>query len=111
MSRIRVLIVDDSATMRGVIGACLSRDPQIAVAGEAADPIEARAAIKASTPPVDEPIASTEPLPRKSARASRRSSLAPLARSPCMRPRAPGRFSTIVGSPSALRLSAISLAT
>jgi two-component system chemotaxis response regulator CheB len=52
MSRIRVLIVDDSATMRGVIGACLSRDPQIAVAGEAADPIEARAAIKALNPDV-----------------------------------------------------------
>jgi two-component system chemotaxis response regulator CheB len=52
MSRTRVLIVDDSATMRGVIAACLSRDPQIEVAGEAADPIEARAAIKALNPDV-----------------------------------------------------------
>ena len=49
---IRTLIVDDSATMRGLIAAALRRDPQIEVVGEAADPIEARAAIKALNPDV-----------------------------------------------------------
>jgi two-component system chemotaxis response regulator CheB len=49
---IRVLIVDDSATMRSLIRATLDRDPQIAVVGEAADPIEARQAIKTLNPDV-----------------------------------------------------------
>ncbi len=49
---IRTLIVDDSATMRGLIAATLRRDPDIEVIGEAADPLEARAAIKALNPDV-----------------------------------------------------------
>jgi len=49
---VRVLIVDDSATMRGLIRATLSRDPQIQIVGEAADPLEARQAIKALNPDV-----------------------------------------------------------
>lgn len=49
---IRVLVVDDSAAMRGLIAATLRRDPGIAVIGEAADPFEARAAIKALNPDV-----------------------------------------------------------
>jgi two-component system chemotaxis response regulator CheB len=49
---IRVLIVDDSATMRGLIEACLSRDPEIQVVGSAGDPLEARTAIKALDPDV-----------------------------------------------------------
>ncbi|MDB5438436.1 MAG: hypothetical protein JWM33_863 [Caulobacteraceae bacterium] len=49
---IRVLIVDDSATMRGVIASTLSRDPEIEVIGAAADPLQAREAIKALNPDV-----------------------------------------------------------
>jgi two-component system chemotaxis response regulator CheB len=49
---IRVLIVDDSATMRSLIAASLSRDPAIQVVGEAADPLQAREAIKALNPDV-----------------------------------------------------------
>ena len=49
---IRALIVDDSATMRSLISGILSRDPEIEVVGQAADPIEARAAIKALNPDV-----------------------------------------------------------
>lgn len=49
---IRVLIVDDSATMRGLISATLRRDPEIEVVGNAADPIQAREAIKALNPDV-----------------------------------------------------------
>ena len=49
---IRTLIVDDSATMRGLIAATLRRDPEIEIVGEAADPLEARAAIKAVNPDV-----------------------------------------------------------
>lgn len=52
MSAARVLVVDDSATMRGLIGATLRRDPQIEVVGFAADPNEARTAIKALNPDV-----------------------------------------------------------
>ena len=52
MSPVRVLVVDDSATMRGLIGATLRRDPDIEVVGYAADPNEARAAIKALNPDV-----------------------------------------------------------
>ncbi|MDR3508336.1 MAG: chemotaxis response regulator protein-glutamate methylesterase [Caulobacteraceae bacterium] len=52
MSAIRVLVVDDSATMRGLISAALRRDPDIEVIGTAGDPIEARAAIKALNPDV-----------------------------------------------------------
>jgi two-component system chemotaxis response regulator CheB len=52
MSRVRVLIVDDSPTMRSLIGAVLRGDPQIEVVGTAGDPLEARAAIKALEPDV-----------------------------------------------------------
>lgn len=49
---IRVLIVDDSRTIRGLLRVILSQDPDIAVVGEAADPYEARAAIKELDPDV-----------------------------------------------------------
>lgn len=49
---IRVLVVDDSATMRSLISAVLSRDPEIQVVGQAGDPYEAREAIKALNPDV-----------------------------------------------------------
>jgi two-component system chemotaxis response regulator CheB len=49
---IRVLIVDDSATMRSLIAAVLARDPEIEVVGQAGDPLEARQAIKDLNPDV-----------------------------------------------------------
>ena len=49
---VRVLIVDDSPTMRGLITAALRRDPEIEVLGSAADPLEAREAIKRLNPDV-----------------------------------------------------------
>jgi two-component system chemotaxis response regulator CheB len=49
---VRVLIVDDSPTMRGLIMAALRRDPEIEVIGSAADPLEARALIKELNPDV-----------------------------------------------------------
>jgi two-component system chemotaxis response regulator CheB len=52
MSRVRVLVVDDSATMRSLITATLERDAQIEVCGSAGDPLEAREAIKALNPDV-----------------------------------------------------------
>jgi two-component system chemotaxis response regulator CheB len=52
MSKVRVLVVDDSATMRGLISAALRRDPEIEVVGTAGDPFEAREAIKALNPDV-----------------------------------------------------------
>ena len=52
MKPVRVLVVDDSATMRGLISASLSRDPGIEVVGQASDPLEAREAIKALNPDV-----------------------------------------------------------
>jgi two-component system, chemotaxis family, protein-glutamate methylesterase/glutaminase len=48
----RVIIVDDSATMRAVIAAHLRVDPEIEVVGQAADPHEARQLIKAFMPDV-----------------------------------------------------------
>lgn len=50
--RARVLVVDDSATMRGLIRAVLRSDPGIEVVGEAADALEARSAIKKLNPDV-----------------------------------------------------------
>lgn len=47
-----VLVVDDSPTMRALIVASLSRDPELRVVGEAADPIEARDAMKRLNPDV-----------------------------------------------------------
>ncbi len=52
MSAVRVLVVDDSPTMRGLITATLRADPDIEVIGSAADPLEAREAIKALNPDV-----------------------------------------------------------
>ena len=52
MSKVRVLIVDDSPTMRVLIENILSRDPEIEVVGAAGDPLEAREAIKALDPDV-----------------------------------------------------------
>lgn len=49
---IRVLVVDDSATMRGLVTATLRRDPGIEVVGQAASSAEAREAIKALNPDV-----------------------------------------------------------
>ncbi len=49
---IKTLVVDDSATMRALITAALRRDPGITVVGQAGDPNEARAAIKALNPDV-----------------------------------------------------------
>jgi two-component system chemotaxis response regulator CheB len=52
MAKIRVLVVDDSATMRSLITASLNRDPDIEVVGAAGDPFEARGMIKALNPDV-----------------------------------------------------------
>lgn len=52
MAKIRVLTVDDSALMRQVLAALLSRDPDIEVIGSAPDPFLAREKIKALNPDV-----------------------------------------------------------
>lgn len=52
MKPVRVLVVDDSATMRAQIRAVLSCDRAIEVVGEARDPLEARDAIKILSPDV-----------------------------------------------------------
>jgi len=49
---IRVLVVDDSHTMRAMLRYVLSNDRDIEVVGEAADPYEARQAIKDLAPDV-----------------------------------------------------------
>ncbi len=49
---IRVLVVDDSALIRGVMTEILSEDPEIEVVGAAPDPYAARDKIKALTPDV-----------------------------------------------------------
>ncbi len=49
---IRVLVVDDSATMRALITRVLQDAGDIAVVGQAADPVQARRAIKALDPDV-----------------------------------------------------------
>ncbi len=49
---IKVLVVDDSATMRQLISAVLNADPEIEVVGAAEEPHEARAMIKALSPDV-----------------------------------------------------------
>ncbi len=52
MTMVRVLVVDDSATMRSLITAALERDPEIEVVAQACDPLEAREAIKLLNPDV-----------------------------------------------------------
>ncbi|MGB8276973.1 MAG: chemotaxis response regulator protein-glutamate methylesterase [Methylovirgula sp.] len=52
MKKIRVLVVDDSRTMRSLICMALQRDPEIEVVGQAADPFEAREAMKVLDPDV-----------------------------------------------------------
>ncbi len=49
---IRVLIVDDSATMRALIRVMVEREPDMEVIGEAADALEARSLMKARNPDV-----------------------------------------------------------
>ncbi|HPE46847.1 MAG TPA: chemotaxis response regulator protein-glutamate methylesterase [Hyphomonas sp.] len=49
---VRVLVVDDSPTMRAVIGSCLRAAGDIQVVGEAGDPYEAREAIRRLSPDV-----------------------------------------------------------
>lgn len=48
----RVVIVDDSATMRAILDRFLKQDPRLEVVGEAADAEEARSVIKATNPDV-----------------------------------------------------------
>jgi two-component system chemotaxis response regulator CheB len=48
----RVLVVDDSPTMRGLITAVLNSDPEVNVIGQAGDAMEARSAIKQLNPDV-----------------------------------------------------------
>ncbi|PCD76928.1 chemotaxis response regulator protein-glutamate methylesterase [Pseudothioclava arenosa] len=52
MPRVRVLIVDDSPTIRRLIRARLAPDPRLVVVGEAEDPYQARDLIKALNPDV-----------------------------------------------------------
>lgn len=52
MSKVRVLVVDDSALIRQFITAALSATPDIEVVGEAVDPHDAREKIKALNPDV-----------------------------------------------------------
>ncbi len=48
----RVVIVDDSRTIRALLRATINADPRLVVAGEAADPFEARELIKQVSPDV-----------------------------------------------------------
>lgn len=52
MRKTRVLVVDDSLTMRRLVSAALRATPDLDVVGEAGDAVEARAAIKALDPDV-----------------------------------------------------------
>ncbi len=49
---VRVIIVDDTRSIRAMIRALLLRDPQIEIVGEACDPYEARELIRALNPDV-----------------------------------------------------------
>ena len=50
--KIRVLVVDDSALVRKILAMGLSKDPQIEVIGQAADPYRARDLIVELNPDV-----------------------------------------------------------
>ena len=52
MKRVRVLIVDDSATVRQLLAEILTRDPEIEIVGEAPEPAVARQMIKDRSPDV-----------------------------------------------------------
>ena len=52
MRPVKVLVVDDSATMRALISSRLRRDPEIEVVGGAGDPLQAREMIKQLNPDV-----------------------------------------------------------
>jgi two-component system chemotaxis response regulator CheB len=52
MPPVRVLVVDDSATMRSLITEFLRRDASVEVVGQASDPLEARERIKLLNPDV-----------------------------------------------------------
>ena len=52
MRKSRVLVVDDSPSMRQLISAVLGAEPDLEVVGQAADPLEARQAIKDLSPDV-----------------------------------------------------------
>jgi two-component system chemotaxis response regulator CheB len=52
MAPARVLVVDDSATMRGMISAVLNSDPEVNVVGQCSDALQARQAIKDLNPDV-----------------------------------------------------------
>ena len=48
----KILVVDDSPTMRGLLTSILNADPEISVVGQAGSAMEARAAIKELNPDV-----------------------------------------------------------
>jgi len=52
VSQVKVLVVDDSATMRAMIKTVLRSDPSIEIIGEAGDAYEARDLIKKLNPDV-----------------------------------------------------------
>jgi two-component system chemotaxis response regulator CheB len=52
MNPVRVLVVDDSRTMRALLKHAISHDPEIEVVGEAANPLEARDKMKELDPDV-----------------------------------------------------------
>lgn len=52
MGKLKVLIIDDSALVRRLLGEILSEDPELEVVGAATDPISARDKIKALNPDV-----------------------------------------------------------
>ena len=52
MDKIKVLVVDDSATIRNIVTSVLAQEPGIEVVGEAEDPYDAREKIKQLNPDV-----------------------------------------------------------
>src|SRR4249920_561870 len=51
-ARIRVVVVDDSALVRGLLGEIINRQPDMQCVGAAADPLAARELIRAVSPDV-----------------------------------------------------------